>query len=220
MADVTEQKIEGAIHGIVWRVPACIGERVVERPLVRDPKPTAQGSPTVSEDIPGKADSWPKIIVVANSECRGRRKTARTTRPSQRSPRILGTGRAGILDLAGARGDVVDQVFTRPFQEGRGQIVQFGVAREEIVTQAEIQRQVPSDLPIILNISTNLPVPPVPATGLQVGRRVCDKSWIDSGKFAVGCVSREEQRVEEAVGRAPHIEVAILYVAPHVYACF
>ena len=98
--------------------------------------------------------------------------------------------------------------------------VQFGMAGKEIVTHADIQRQSPVDLPIVLKISAYLPVSPVPDTSLQVGRRVCGKSWIDSGKFGVGRISREEQRVEEVVGRPSHIKVAILYVPPDVHTCF
>ena len=219
LADVTSQKVSSVVHGIVGRVPACIGKRVIKRPLVGQPKATAQGGPAISEDIPGKADSWPKIIVVARSQCGGGCETSRTTRPSQRRTRIPGTRRAGILDLAGAGGDVVDQVLPRPLQEGRGQMVQFGVAGEEIVAQAKIQRQLPADLPIVLNVCADLPVSPVPDAGFQMGRCVSCKSWIDSGKFEVGCISREEQRVEEVVRRSPHIKVAILYVPPHVHAC-
>src|SRR5882724_8535989 len=45
MADVTSQKNAGAVQGIVGRVPARKGKRVVERPLVREPKTTAEVSP-------------------------------------------------------------------------------------------------------------------------------------------------------------------------------
>src|SRR5581483_3188676 len=201
LADVTAQKVNNAVQGIVGRVPACIGKRVVKRPLIGEPKATAQGGPAVSEGVPGKADSGPKIVVIASSQRGGGGKTARTTRTSQRCPRIPGTGSAGILDLAGAGGDVVDQVFPWPLQEGRGQTVQFGVTREKVIAQAETQTQSPTDLPIVLDVSAYLPVPPVPDIGFQVRRRVSGEFWIDSGRFGEGSVGREEQGVEKSVRR-------------------
>src|SRR4029077_9969690 len=102
---------------------------------------------------------------------------------SQRRPRIPGTRSAGILNLAGPGGDVVDQVLPRPLQEGRGQTVQFGVTGEKVIAQSETQSQLPADLPIVLNVSAYLPVPPVPDIGFQMGRRVSGEFRVDSGRF-------------------------------------
>src|SRR5580765_2257824 len=94
-------------------------------------------------------------------------------------------------------------------------MVQFVVAGEKIVAQGEIQLQPPTYLPIVLQESTYLPVPPVPDIAFQVGGPIFGKPWIDAGNLVVRCVRRKEQRVEKGIGRPPRIDTAVLDIAPH-----
>src|SRR5438132_7070253 len=70
--------------------------------------------------------------------------------------------------------------------------------------------------PIVLKVTANLQVAPVTAVGIEVGRRPTHKPWIHPGSHAIGGVCSEEQRVEEVVGWASHIEVTVLNVTPNV----
>src|SRR5690348_7237983 len=61
VADISTQIVGSFVQGIVGHIPTRLGESLVEGPLVRKPKTAAQGSSAVTEHVPGKTNSWPKI---------------------------------------------------------------------------------------------------------------------------------------------------------------
>src|ERR1700722_39089 len=106
-------------------------------------------------------------------------------------------------------------MLARSEYESRCQIVQLREAREQIVTQAQIECQTPGGLPIVLKKKSVFPVAKVPFVGSQLRRLPSQETRIDPGILAGGLVNREEQLVEEVVRRSTHVRVAVLHVPPN-----
>src|SRR5208337_1135906 len=165
-----------------------------------------------------------KVLVPALAERASRSEAARPADASQLRQRLGRSGCAVVVHAVdgprASRGNVgVDQllyhVAPRTGDEGCRCVCFFAVTGIQIVAQSELQGQALGGLPVILEVRTELQVPPVPDVAGQF--RVRDRvvlqkpldrrlraGWsadprIDAGVDAVRGVGGEEDRIGEVV---------------------
>ncbi len=61
----------GGIERVIRQVPARVGERIVQRALIRNAEAAAQGRLPISEHIPGKTDTGSEVVVIALAQAIG-----------------------------------------------------------------------------------------------------------------------------------------------------
>src|SRR6185437_7897399 len=183
---VATQEVDSIVKGVVRQVPARVGKRVIQRIFIRYAEAAAQGGLAVAKDIVGEADPRAEVLVITFPQRLCGRKATRSANTSQlgrRHSRRCGAvvslttnrsrstrGNVGLLHPALSGGDVVNDVRSRSLDKRGHQIVQFRVPRVQVVTQAQIQGQLAAHLPVILEVSAELNVAPVPDIGIQSGR--------------------------------------------------
>src|SRR5205085_5151587 len=120
--------------------------------------------------------------------------------------------------LTCAGGEVVHKAAARTKHKRGGLIVQLVVTRVQVIANAELQRQARRDLPIVLEVTTELQVPPVADIGLEVRvrSRTADEIRIDTGGHAIRLVGSKEERIKEVVRRTADVELRVLDVPPDI----
>ncbi len=220
------ERIEG------W-IPTGVGERIVERALVRDTKPRPQRCLAVTENVPSESHSRTKVVVVTLAQTAG---CFESSRPADTSQHLaaedsnggrIATGqersRNGIRCIAERHVGIrylLGKAGARPEYEGGGQVVLFVMAGENVVAQAEIQGHPFGDLPVVLEIRAELQVPPMTDVGLQMGRTVGGKPGIYTCNFLGRGIGCEITQVKHFVGRTRNVEFAVFDVALDVHAHF
>ena len=131
------ESVKSLVERVVRRVPTGVAKRVIQRSLKGDAITAAQRSLAIAEDIPGKADPRPEVIVVALAQVLGCGKTARPADPSQHCRLVNGRitcrargveRRIGIMQPSSTSGYVVNHRGSRPLDEGGRQVVLLVVA--------------------------------------------------------------------------------------------
>src|SRR5207302_878340 len=95
---------------------------------------------------------------------------------------------------------LVQKIAARSWDERSRQIVQFVVTSEQVIADTEIKGELPADLPIILEVSAELQIPPVPNIALECRNRILIKTaarraanpWIYPSIFFRRGISGEE----------------------------
>src|ERR1700691_4220374 len=71
------------IERVIRRIPAGVGERVVQSAFIRNTKTAAQRGFAIAEYVPGKTHSWPKVVILIGAKTAGWSEAARTAYSSE-----------------------------------------------------------------------------------------------------------------------------------------
>src|SRR5581483_9293658 len=194
--------------------------------LVRDAESSANGSLAIAEDIVGKANAGTEVVVIACTQRACRSKAARTADAFQlRNLRnLLGRecGRA-IRGIVG-RLNLRQQIVAGPGNKGSGEIVFLVMTSEQVPAQAEVESQLATYFPVILEENAHLEVPPVASvfskewgrSGIEAGAGCGTDAGIYAGILFSSSICGKEQRVEKFIRRTSHAEQAVFDVAAEI----
>src|SRR2546427_1272514 len=90
------------------------------------------------------------------------------------------------------------------------------MACEEVPADAKVDRQFPAPFPIVLDVSTDLQVPPVAEVVRQMSRLGGDEARVHAPDHPVRRVRREEELVEEVIRGPGDVEFAVFYIPPEI----